>query len=175
MSLKRDFVLKMLNSVQMKNWVIFEEYKMSSFYRIWCKSVRIYTFVIYIWMVFKKKRKKKLWLSLSYCVYFVPKLLCLKKVKIVLYFDSCILFVNDVQEPTLSLGVCGSFPHVCYVHASTDALSTVVSCTTVWGSHLCLITRTNSWLRLVVNYWLFQNYIVTSSPMLMMSLMFLWT
>ena len=51
---------------------------------------------------------------------------------------------TDVQEPTLSLGVCGSFPHMCSVHASTDALSTVVSCTTVWGSHFSLITRTNS-------------------------------
>ena len=84
-----------------------------------------------------------------------------KKIYIVLHLDSCNLFVNDVQEPTLSLGVCGSFPHVCFAHASTDALSIVVSCTTVWGSHLSVITCVNL-LQVIEQGGLllmFQNYI----------------
>ena len=36
------------------------------------------------------------------------------------------------------------FPPRVLAYASTDALSTVVSCTTVWGSHLSIISCTNS-------------------------------
>ena len=53
------------------------------------------------------------------------------------------------------------FPPRVLAYASTDALSTVVSCTTVWGSHLNVITHVN--LLQVIEHGglllMFQNYI----------------